>query len=88
LLRRVDVAAGTGVAWGLESTPDVFRPDLIPLEDRDVVGYDATPFRHEFREDEHRTGSVVVGIAESIGGAEEHAEDGALGRGRGPQGAS
>ena len=67
LLRRLGVTVGTGVAWGLESTPDVFWPELITVEDDAIVGYDATLLCHEFLQEEYRTGEVVVGERAMIG---------------------
>jgi acetyltransferase-like isoleucine patch superfamily enzyme len=67
LLRRIGVTVGSGVAWGLESTPDVFWPDLVTVEDDAVVGYDATILCHEFLVDEYRTGGVVIGERALIG---------------------
>ncbi|WP_423998700.1 acyltransferase [Haloarcula salina] len=67
LLRRLGVTVGDGVAWGLESTPDVFWPELITVEDHAIVGYDATLLCHEFLQDEYRTGEVVVGERAMIG---------------------
>ncbi|WP_459190952.1 acyltransferase [Halosimplex sp. J119] len=67
LLRRIGVTVGEGVAWGLESTPDVFWPDLITVEDHAIVGYDATVLCHEFLQDEYRTGEVVIGERAMIG---------------------
>ncbi|WP_436923987.1 acyltransferase [Halosimplex amylolyticum] len=67
LLRRIGVTVGDGVAWGLESTPDVFWPDLITVEDHAIVGYDATVLCHEFLQDEYRTGEVVIGERAMIG---------------------
>jgi acetyltransferase-like isoleucine patch superfamily enzyme len=67
LLRRIGVTVGSGVAWGLESTPDVFWPDLITVEEEAVVGYDVTILCHEFLQDEYRTGEVVVGERAMIG---------------------
>ncbi|WP_135822620.1 acyltransferase [Halostella litorea] len=67
LLRRIGVTLGAGVSWGLESTPDVFWPELITVEDHAIVGYDATLLCHEFLQDEYRTGEVVVGERAMIG---------------------
>jgi acetyltransferase-like isoleucine patch superfamily enzyme len=67
LLRRIGVAVGRGVSWGLESTPDVFWPELITVEDHAIIGYDATILCHEFLQDEYRTGEVVVGERAMIG---------------------
>ncbi|WP_422111212.1 acyltransferase [Haloarcula limicola] len=67
LLRRLGVTVGTGVAWGLESTPDVFWPELITVRDDAIVGYDATLLCHEFLQTEYRTGEVVVGERAMIG---------------------
>ncbi|GAA0676930.1 acyltransferase [Natronoarchaeum mannanilyticum] len=67
LLRRIGVTVGEGVSWGLESTPDVFWPDRITVEDHAIVGYDATILCHEFLQDEYRLGDVVVGERAMIG---------------------
>jgi acetyltransferase-like isoleucine patch superfamily enzyme len=67
LLRSIGVSLGEGVSWGLESTPDVFWPELITVEDHAIVGYDATILCHEFLQDEYRTGEVVVGERAMIG---------------------
>ncbi len=67
LLRRLGVTVGERVAWGLESTPDVFWPDLVTVEDDAVIGYDVTLLCHEFLVDEYRTGAVVVGEGAMVG---------------------
>ncbi|MCL7419257.1 MAG: acyltransferase [Halalkalicoccus sp.] len=67
LLRRIGVTVGRGVSWGLESTPDVFWPDLVTVEDDAIIGYDATLLCHEFLQDEYRTGPVRVGERAMIG---------------------
>ncbi|WP_430506118.1 acyltransferase [Haloparvum sp. PAK95] len=60
LLSLLGVTVGTGVAWGLESTPDVFWPERITVGDDVIVGYDATLLCHEFLQDEYRLGDVVL----------------------------
>jgi len=67
LLRRIGVTVGEGVSWGLESTPDVFWPEEITVEDHAIVGYDVTLLCHEFLQDEYRVGEVVVGERAMIG---------------------
>ncbi|WP_460919705.1 acyltransferase [Salinarchaeum chitinilyticum] len=67
LLRRLGVDVGEGAAWGLESTPDVFWPELISVGEDAIVGYDATILCHEFLQDEYRTGEVIVGDRAMIG---------------------
>jgi len=67
LLRRIGVTVGDGVSWGLESTPDVFWPELVTVEDHAIIGYDATLLCHEFLQDEYRTGEVVVRERAMIG---------------------
>ena len=67
LLRRIGVTVGAGVAWGLESTPDVFWPERITVGDDAIVGYDATLLCHEFLQEEYRLGDVVVGEGAMIG---------------------
>ncbi|MXR50270.1 acetyltransferase [Halovenus sp. WSH3] len=67
LLRRLGVTVGEGVAFGLESTPDVFWPELITIEDDVIVGYDATILCHEFLREEYRTGAVHIREGAMIG---------------------
>ncbi|WP_276247034.1 DapH/DapD/GlmU-related protein [Haladaptatus sp. YSMS36] len=67
LLRRLGVTIGKGVSWGLESTPDVFWPDLITVGDHAIIGYNATILCHEFLQDEYRTGEVHIGERAMIG---------------------
>jgi acetyltransferase-like isoleucine patch superfamily enzyme len=67
LLRRIGVTVGTGVAWGLESTPDVFWPERITVGDDAIIGYDATLLCHEFLRDEYRLGDVVVEEGAMVG---------------------
>ncbi|MFC7059436.1 acyltransferase [Halovenus salina] len=67
LFRRLGMAVGSGVAWGLESTPDVFWPELVTVGDDAIIGYDATILCHEFLHEEYRTGPVVIGERAMIG---------------------
>jgi acetyltransferase-like isoleucine patch superfamily enzyme len=67
LFRAIGMSVADGVAWGLESTPDVFWPELITVEEDAIVGYDATILCHEFLQDEYRTGEVHVGARAMIG---------------------
>lgn len=61
------MTVGPGVAWALESTPDVFWPELITVRDHTIIGYDATILCHEFLQDEYRTGEVIIGERAMIG---------------------
>ncbi|RAW45655.1 acetyltransferase [Halorubrum sp. 48-1-W] len=67
LLSWIGVTVGSGVSWGLESTPDVFWPERITVGDDAIVGYDATLLCHEFLQDEYRLGDVVIEDRAMIG---------------------
>ena len=67
LLSRIGVTVGSGVSWGLESTPDVFWPERITVGDDAIVGYDATLLCHEFLHEEYRLGDVVIEEGAMIG---------------------
>ncbi len=67
LLRRIGVTVGAGVAWGLESTPDVFWPERITVGNDAIIGYDATLLCHEFLRDEYRLGDIVVEDGAMVG---------------------
>ncbi len=67
LLSAIGVSVGEGVSWGLESTPDVFWPELITVGDHAIIGYDATVLCHEFLQEEYRTGAVEIGERAMIG---------------------
>jgi acetyltransferase-like isoleucine patch superfamily enzyme len=67
LFRALGMTVGDGVAWGLESTPDVFWPELITVEDDAIIGYDATILCHEFLQEEYRTGEVHIGERAMLG---------------------
>jgi acetyltransferase-like isoleucine patch superfamily enzyme len=67
LLRQIGVTVGEGVSWGLESTPDVFWPEQITVEEHAIIGYDVTLLCHEFLQDEYRVGEIVVRERAMIG---------------------
>jgi maltose O-acetyltransferase len=67
VLRRMGADIGTGVAWALESTPDVFWPELITVGEDAIIGYDATVLCHEYLQEEYRTGEVRIGARAMIG---------------------
>ncbi|MFB6101432.1 MAG: DapH/DapD/GlmU-related protein [Haloplanus sp.] len=67
LLRRLGATVESGVAFGLEATPDVFWPERLTIRADAIVGYDATLLCHEFLQEEYRTGEVVVGERAMIG---------------------
>jgi len=67
LFRRLGMTVAPGAAWALESTPDVFFPEYVTVEEGAVVGYDATILCHEFLRDEWRLGEVVVREGAMVG---------------------
>jgi len=67
LFRWLGMDVGPGVAWAIESTPDVFWPELITVEENAIIGYDATILCHEFLQDEYRTGEVRIRRGAMIG---------------------
>lgn len=56
-----------GARFALESTPDVFFPELVTIERDAIVGYNATILCHEFLQDEYRTGPVRIGAEAMVG---------------------
>ena len=67
LFRRLGMTVGRGVTFALESTPDVFWPELVTVGDDAIVGYDVTILCHEFLFEEYRVGEVVIGERAMIG---------------------
>ena len=67
LFRRLGMTVGPGVAFALESTPDVFWPDRITVRAHAIIGYDATILCHEYLQEEYRVGEVVIGERAMIG---------------------
>ena len=67
LLRRIGAKIGNNVSFGLESTIDVFFPELIEIGDNTIIGYRTTILTHEFLMNELRVGEVKIGKNVMIG---------------------
>jgi acetyltransferase-like isoleucine patch superfamily enzyme len=67
LYRRIGVKVGKNVSFGLESTVDVFFPELIEIGDNSIIGYNTVLLAHEFLVDECRVGEVKIGKNVVIG---------------------
>ncbi len=67
LLRRTGMKVGENVSFGLESTIDIFFPELIEIGDNSIVGYNSVILAHEFLVDELRVGEVKIGKNVTIG---------------------
>ena len=67
LLKRIGVKVGKNVAFGLESTVDIFYPELIEIGDNTIIGYNTVILAHEFLRDELRIGEVKIGKNVTIG---------------------
>ncbi len=67
LLRRIGVRVGKNVAFGLESTVDIFYPELIEIGDNTIIGYNTVILAHEFLVNELRVGEVKIGRNVTIG---------------------
>ena len=67
LYKLIGVKVGKDVAFALESTVDVFFPELIEVGDNSIIGYDSTILTHEFLRDEVRVGEVKIGKNVVIG---------------------
>jgi len=67
LYRRIGVKVGKNVSFGLESTVDIFFPELIEIGDNSIVGYNTVLLAHEFLVDELRIGKVKIGKNVTIG---------------------
>lgn len=66
-LRRIGAKIGNNVSFGLESTIDVFFPELIQIGDNTIIGYRTTILTHEFLIDELKVGEVKIGKNVMIG---------------------
>ncbi len=67
LLKGLGVKLGKNVAFGLESTVDIFFPELIEIGDNTMLGYRSVILTHEFVGNEIRTGRVMIGKNVTIG---------------------
>lgn len=67
LYRRIGVKVGKNVSFGLESTVDVFFPELIEIGDNSIIGFNTVLLAHEFLVDECRVGEVKIGKNVVIG---------------------
>ncbi|MBI4393241.1 MAG: acyltransferase [Euryarchaeota archaeon] len=67
LYRRMGVKIGRHVSMGLETTLDIFYPQMIEIGDDSIVGFNTTILCHEFTVDEYRTGAVRIGKRVTIG---------------------
>ena len=66
-LRRIGAKIGNNVSFGLESTIDVFFPELVEIGDNTIIGYRTSILTHEFLVDELRIGEVKIGENVMIG---------------------
>lgn len=67
LYRRMGMKVGQHVSFGLETTVDIFWPELIEVGDNTIIGYGTTLLGHEFLTRELRRGKVVIGKNVVIG---------------------
>jgi acetyltransferase-like isoleucine patch superfamily enzyme len=67
LLRRTGMKVGENVSFALESTIDIFFPELIEIGDNSVIGFNSVILAHEFLVDELRVGEVKIGRNVTIG---------------------
>jgi acetyltransferase-like isoleucine patch superfamily enzyme len=67
LLRRTGVKIGKNVSFALESTIDIFFPELIEVGDNSLVGFNSVILAHEFLVNELRVGEVKIGRNVTIG---------------------
>lgn len=58
---------GSGAAFGLGSTLDIFFPELISVGQDAIIGYNSVILAHEFLQGEYRTGKVEIGARTMIG---------------------
>jgi acetyltransferase-like isoleucine patch superfamily enzyme len=67
LYRCMGANIGRNVSFGLETTLDIFMPELIEIGDNSLIGYNVTLLAHEFLLDCYKTGPVRIGSNVVIG---------------------
>lgn len=67
LYRKIGVKVGRNVSFGLESTVDIFFPELIEIGDNSIIGYNSVILAHEFLVNELRVGKVKIGKNVTVG---------------------
>ena len=67
LYRKIGVKVGENVSFGLESTVDIFFPELIEVGDNSIIGYNSVILAHEFLVNELRVGKVKIGKNVMVG---------------------
>src|SRR3989338_2619456 len=67
LYRLMGVRLGERVAVGIDTTIDVFFPELIEIGDDAIIGAGAMVLTHEFLQNEWRRGPVRIGSRCMIG---------------------
>jgi len=65
--RKIGVKVGKNVSFGLESTVDIFFPELIEVGDNSIIGYNSVILAHEFLVNELRVGKVRIGKNVTVG---------------------
>ncbi|WP_424359371.1 acyltransferase [Methanocella sp. MCL-LM] len=60
-MKLMGVKAGKQVSMALNTTVDIFYPELIEIGDNSIIGYNATILAHEYLIDKMRNGPVTIG---------------------------
>lgn len=60
-MKLMGIRVGKQVSMALNSTVDIFYPELIEIGDNTIIGYNATLLAHEYLVDKKRVGKVVIG---------------------------
>ena len=67
LLRLAGAKVGSGAAFGLGATIDIFFPERIEVGKDAIIGYNTVLLGHEFLQGEYRTGKVEIGARAMLG---------------------